>query len=197
MAQQVVIAGAVFNDVPYIQCPDANNVLHSFYDTTIASNAAAAADIAQGKLAYVNGSLVTGTASGGGGGLEYETGTWEPSSDVQYTTIDFANAHTEQPMLVIMADDSPNTVPNNSFGVCATVNYSAFSGAFSGHYGISRREYKNASGAWAPSNYTISSSATLDSYVTNEHFSPNAATTGYYWRTSRTYKWIAVWAPTS
>ena len=68
MAQQVVIAGAVFNDVPYIQCPDANNVLHSFYDTTIASNAAAASDIAQGKLAYVNGSLITGTNQGGGGG---------------------------------------------------------------------------------------------------------------------------------
>lgn len=61
MAQQVEIAGAVFNNVPYIQCPDANNVLHQFYDTTIASNAATAGDIAQGKLAYVNGNLITGT----------------------------------------------------------------------------------------------------------------------------------------
>ena len=67
MAQQVKIAGALFNDVPYIQCPDVNDVYHSFFDTTIASNAATAADIASGKLAYVNGSLVTGTASGGGG----------------------------------------------------------------------------------------------------------------------------------
>ena len=67
MAQQVKIAGALFNDVPYIQCPDVNDVYHSFYDTTISSNAATAADIASGKLAYVNGALVTGTASGGGG----------------------------------------------------------------------------------------------------------------------------------
>ena len=66
MAQQVVIAGAMFEDVPSISVPDANNVYHPFLDTTIASNAAAASDIAQGKLAYVNGSLVTGTASGGG-----------------------------------------------------------------------------------------------------------------------------------
>ena len=68
MAQQVVIAGALFNDVPSISVPDSNNVWHPFLDTTIASNAAAAADIAQGKLAYVNGSLVTGTNQGGGGG---------------------------------------------------------------------------------------------------------------------------------
>ena len=63
MAQQVKIAGALFNDVPYIQCPDVNDVYHSFYDTTISSNAAAATDIASGKKAYVNGALVTGSAT--------------------------------------------------------------------------------------------------------------------------------------
>lgn len=68
MAQQVVIAGALFNDVPSISVPDSNSVWHQFIDTTITSNAAAAGDIAQGKLAYVNGSLVTGTNQGGGGG---------------------------------------------------------------------------------------------------------------------------------
>lgn len=68
MAQQVVIAGAMFEDVPSISVPDANNVYHPFLDTTIPSNAAAASDITQGKLAYVNGSLVTGTNQGGGGG---------------------------------------------------------------------------------------------------------------------------------
>ena len=38
-----------------------------FDDTTISTNAAAASDIATGKLAYVNGSLITGTNSGSGG----------------------------------------------------------------------------------------------------------------------------------
>ena len=65
MSQQVVIAGALFNDVPAISVPDSNNVYHDFLDTTIATNAASASDIASGKLAYVNGSLVTGTGSGG------------------------------------------------------------------------------------------------------------------------------------
>ena len=68
MSQQVVIAGALFNDVPAISVPDSNNVYHDFLDTTIATNAASASDITQGKLAYVNGSLVTGTNQGGGGG---------------------------------------------------------------------------------------------------------------------------------
>lgn len=66
MAQQVMIAGALFNNVPAISVPDSNNVFHEFLDTTIASNAASASDIASGKLAYVNGSLITGTGQGGG-----------------------------------------------------------------------------------------------------------------------------------
>lgn len=61
MAQQVEIAGVVYNDVPYIQCPDGNGVMHEFTDTEITSNAASASDIASGMKAYVNGELVTGS----------------------------------------------------------------------------------------------------------------------------------------
>jgi len=67
MAQNVTVAGASYSDVPSIVLPKTGGGTASFLDTTIASNAAAASDIASGKLAYVNGSLVTGTASGGGG----------------------------------------------------------------------------------------------------------------------------------
>ena len=84
MAQQVVIAGAMFEDVPSISVPDANNVYHPFLDTTIASNAAAASDIAQGKLAYVNGSLVTGTNQGGGGGA-VKMGALRPDAELVQT----------------------------------------------------------------------------------------------------------------
>ena len=67
MAQNVTIAGASYSDVPSIEVPKTGGGTAAFIDTTIASNAASASDIASGKLAWVNGSLVEGTGSGGGG----------------------------------------------------------------------------------------------------------------------------------
>lgn len=61
MAQQVEIAGVTYNDVPYIQCPDGNGVMHEFTDTELGSDAATASDIALGKKAFVNNQLLTGT----------------------------------------------------------------------------------------------------------------------------------------
>lgn len=67
MAQNITLLGASYSDVPAVLLPKTGGGTAQFDDTTIASNGAAASDIASGKLAYVNGSLITGTASGGGG----------------------------------------------------------------------------------------------------------------------------------
>lgn len=66
MAQNVTIAGASYSDVPAIEVPKTGGGTAAFIDTTIASNAASASDIASGKMAWVNGTRVTGTGSGGG-----------------------------------------------------------------------------------------------------------------------------------
>ena len=67
MAQNITLLGAAYSDVPSVLLPKTGGGTAQFDDTTIASNAAAASDITNGKMAYVNGSLVTGTNSGGGG----------------------------------------------------------------------------------------------------------------------------------
>ena len=67
MAQNITLMGASYSNVPSVQLPKTGGGTATFDDTTISSNAAAASDITSGKLAYVNGALITGTNSGGGG----------------------------------------------------------------------------------------------------------------------------------
>ena len=67
MAQNITLMGASYSNVPSVQLPKTGGGTATFDDTTISSNAAAASDITSGKLAYVNGALVTGTNSSGGG----------------------------------------------------------------------------------------------------------------------------------
>ena len=71
MAQNVTLLGAQYSAVPSVLLPKTGGGTARFDDTTISSNAAGAADITSGKQAYVNGSLVTGTNSGGGGGSNW------------------------------------------------------------------------------------------------------------------------------
>lgn len=215
MAQQVVIAGAMFNDVPAISVPDANNVYHSFLDTTIASNAAQASDIASGKLAYVNGSLVTGTNSGGGGGLEYESGTWTPSENVSSYFITFSNAHTSAPFFYVVCD-AKGTYDNTSNTIFSLTYYNyeqmggiviPSTGGSPNIYGEVRFRYRatNSSSTSAGGlNINNSISSTVDSssaypkyWAKSTGIRADTTSTSRYWRTTHTYKWIAVWAPIS
>lgn len=69
--------GASYPDVPSVLLPKTGGGTAQFDDTTIATGGASAADIASGKLAYVNGVLLTGTGSGGGGASSFVTGTFK------------------------------------------------------------------------------------------------------------------------
>ena len=223
MAQNITLLGASYSAVPAVNLPKTGGGTATFTDTTIASNAASAADILAGKMAWVNGTLITGTGSGGGGtggitqdqdgylvlsdqggggggggGLEYEQGTWTPSEDTVLTpTISFTQEHSELPIYVALGDSDISTIPVSSWAVISINVYSSFYGAAGTQQAIQARRYAGTtSDSWAGGNSNITA---LSNYVTTTQFSANtnASTADVYWRASRTYKWIAIWPPTT
>lgn len=74
MAQDVALWGVAYTDVPEVRVPKQGGGMAAFYD--VSDTTAAAADVAQGKLFHTaDGTLTTGTASGGGGkAVQYRYG---------------------------------------------------------------------------------------------------------------------------
>ena len=66
MAQNVIINGVTYQNVPEVDIPKSGGGTAKFMDTTIASDGAAAGNILNGKKGYVNGSLVTGNMANNG-----------------------------------------------------------------------------------------------------------------------------------
>ena len=81
MAQNVVINNVVYQNVPQVSIPLSGTTgTADFYDTTIASDGAAAGDMLSGKKGWVNGSLVTGNIS------SKAAATYNPSTSDQTIT---------------------------------------------------------------------------------------------------------------
>ncbi|MBR4743534.1 MAG: hypothetical protein IK082_05000 [Oscillospiraceae bacterium] len=234
MAQNISLLGADYSAVPSVLLPKIGGGTASFTDVT--DTTAAAADVAAGKYFYTasgvrtlgtgsggggggsltqdaNGYLVVPTTGGGGGGgstgLEYEEGTYTPTTDTARPTITFTNTHTTPPMFVMMADATgtdDTTTPTN-----LAVSYASFY-EFTG-YGVpsnisDNRRYALADYVYRTSTnpsqaatgitaLTGSSSSNVGYWVSTTGFYPSTASDTRYWRANRTYKWIAIWAPTT
>lgn len=146
--------------------------------------------------------------SGGGSvGLEYETGTYEPTENINRPTISFSNAHNLPPTIVLMYDTTNTVVSENytaiSFafidlyrflGVGLKINASTTYYAFRcGHYkstGSPLTEYTNMT---HNSDETPSGTSGYTRFwVKNTGFNASAGNS-CFWRVGRTYKWIAIW----
>lgn len=172
-----------------------------------------AAHIVSGHTGHLaDGTQVAGTG-GGGGGLVYESGTYTPASDVAKPTINFANSHNNLPVFVLI-EDATGTYYSTSYSNCLFIfyNYYGLTGepiyvsATSVRYATVRYDLRvtNATSLTASSNsvsyppdVTGSSSSYYNYWVTSTGFMPGTGSDSRYWRAGRTYKWIAVWAPTS
>lgn len=224
MAQTVNLWGATYNNVPAIDVPSTGDTTAKFTDASITT--AVEADVAQGKIFIkADGSQGTGTATGTGGsvtqdqdgfivlppdgggspsvgGLVYETGTWTPSADISDTTISFTNAHTDAPILAMICDSDTSERSANSNVFSIIGNLYGFLGFYveqgsSTRYGVTIWNYVNSSDGLSVSNLSFSFAEVLETWMSSSGFRAYTNSESRYWRANRTYKWIAVWAPTT
>ena len=225
MAQNISLLGADYSAVPSVLLPKTGGGTASFTDVT--DTTAAAADVAAGKYFYTaSGVRTLGTGSGGGGGgsltqdqngylvvpttggggstgLEYEEGTWTPTTDTDTTAISFTDTHTTAPAFALVQDIDNTTssiASTDSVLVYIIVNFNGCYGSVpysTGSYivGMSRYSYKTSSGQ-SMTGSQIATTNSMNNYITASGITFYTATTRYF-RANRTYKWIAVWAPTT
>lgn len=146
-------------------------------------------------------SAIAAISGGGGGGLEYETGTFTPASDTSNPTISFAKSHSTRPFVALIADLGA-TQSNGTFIASLVVSYydlygqSLFGDKLYGRYDYFRANNTAVGSTGTTCSSTANTSGGLDYYVTNSEMKGSRSSNAYF-RSSRTYTWIAIWAPTT
>lgn len=176
MAQSITLLGATYPDVPSVLLPKSTSGMAQFDDTTIASNAATAADIASGKLAFVNGVLLTGTGSGGGvvwtklGSATLTVNTTSTSSASAGTIDATSAAFTKSKIIYVRVRDKAGPRQGYFYGSDAFfINFYAANGvtnactyaARCGFYFNASRQWASASSSYGVFGYSISTAGTI------------------------------------
>ena len=184
---------------------------HIITGVDISGDTVTAAHLETGYTAHdAEGNAITGTLSPGGGGLEYEMGTYTPTEDIAGPTISFINSHTTPPTFAMVADETGTLYESSSttgiLGWGIWVYEYAFgdspkSSSTGYYYGRVHWQYKSSSSTGQAGNNLTGLSNTSGShvgyYITQSGITPATSTTTSKFIAGRTYKWIAVWAPTT
>ena len=209
MAQNITLLGASYSDVPGVALPKTGGGTATFYDPSGVT--AVASDVALGKwFLTAAGVLTQGTSQGGGGsGLEYETGTYTPTTDVTRPTIEFATTHAKPPMFILFMVANTSEIATYSGAVFIYTDYyqlnevgvwySSSALRYGYAYWVCRTTGSNAgSGGGSAIQYPYtnagnSSSAYARYFADESGFRPYIGSSNRYWRGGRSYTWIAVW----
>ncbi|MBR1910380.1 MAG: hypothetical protein IJ821_07325 [Lachnospiraceae bacterium] len=151
--------------------------------------------------------------SGGGGGLEYETGSITPQEDTELLEIPFSNQHNSSPMFFYVLADLNGVLPVDNSTIGNEYNYTVDTiGAVytrgktdRNRYGYGQIAYQGTSSTTTSNIFTFDHDKTIpdgsgNSYPT--HWCDNEKIKFHSYGSSRpikaglAYKWIAIWAPT-
>jgi len=189
-------------------------ILNGVVQMDVTQDTVAANNLLSGETATgADGNPVTGAYVPSGGGLVYETGTFTPTEDIVRPTITFSNTHTEPPMFAMVSDttgvydDTANTIYEYVYADWYRfAGYGAYASSTSQNFGLSfARQRTTSTTAFASSSslFTNNSDVSTDSpnsypryYVSETYLKPQGSSTVYF-RVGHTYKWIAVWKPTT
>lgn len=175
MAQNITLLGASYSAVPAVRLPKTGGGTADFTD--VSDTTAAAADVASGKYFYTSAGVRTaGTASGGGGSVQYDTKT-ATASDYP-TSLSFASMKGEPKAFVVRLNAQVSSSGSTTYYYI--VDICAFGTTTHGNcfrIGSTRRIDNITSGySWSYSGTTL----TITSSASSRSASPGAFYSGSY-----------------
>lgn len=158
--------------------------------------------------------VTVNVSGGGGGGLEYESGTWTPSADIARGEILWKKTHNAAPVIVMLVDatGTSDVLTQTNYAFMYIDQYKLYGcgmpySSSKTCYAIATYVYRASStSSLTTSGITMTNSSDDETatgaaypryWVDNNGFYPYTTTTSRFWRASCTYKWIAIWAPTT
>lgn len=146
--------------------------------------------------------------AGGGGGLEYEYGEFKPTTvKNSNNTFTFSKSHATRPLFVCLYYANAEILQNSSIAYWAVINWYDADGApmpynsSINYYGrLLYATYSNSGMVVANvgiTSLTGDSNSAMDYSMSETGFHPRFGSFTAYYRANKSYKWIAVWAPTS